>query len=196
MATFSCKKEDEKNTHLDGKVVDGSTGVSISNAIIILRDDNEGLEIGTTTSDSNGNYNFDIKGEHSALSMKVTYTDFYTSPFGKDFQLSLDNTFEKRNFNLDIYPPAYVKLIAVKTDTVYDFVTFIYSENTMSGSAGITVYNSMPTNFSYKKMKGGYTTAFSYNIQKFLTGNPTEYASGAANIYCTPRDTTDFYLTY
>lgn len=194
--SFSCKKEDKKNTHVDGKVIDGSTGVNVSNATIVLRDDNEGVELATVTSDANGNYSFDISEEHSSLSMKVTYTDFYTSPWGTDFRLSLDETFEKRNFNLDIYPPAYAKLIAVKTDTIYDFVNFIYVEHTLSGSAGITVSNSMPTAFTYKKMKGGYTTSFSYNIHKYLTGSPTLYSSGVANVFCTPRDTTNLYLTY
>ena len=100
--SFSCKKEDKKNTHISGKVIDGSTGANVSNATIVLRDDNEGVEIASVLSDVNGNYSFDILGEHSSLSMKVTYTDFYTSPLGTDFRLTLDETFEKRNFNLVI----------------------------------------------------------------------------------------------
>ena len=195
-STFSCKKEDEKDTHISGKVIDGSTGASISNATILLKDDTEGTDLATITSDVNGNYNFDIPGEHSSLSMKVTYSDFYSSPWGTDFRLSLDETFEKRNFNLDIYPPAYAKLIATKTETIYDFINFIYAEHTPSGSAGITVSNSTPIAFSYKKMKGGFTTSFSYDIHKYITGSPTTYSSGVTNIFCTPRDTTDFYFTY
>ena len=196
--TFSCKKEDKKNTHVDGKVTDGSSGANISNATIVLRDDNEGVELATTTSDANGNYSFDISGEHSSLSMKVTYTDFYTSPWGTDFRLSLDETFEKRNFTLEIYPTAYAKLIVIKNETIYDNVTFIYFEHTPSGYAGISVSNSSTTSYSYKLVKGGLITSLGYTIRKQIYGPPylSIDSSASASTFCSPGDTTNLYLTY
>jgi hypothetical protein len=201
---YSCKKDDDNNIIIQGKIIDANQNIAVANAEVTFWSSRiqsgaynpNYIAITSAITDAGGNYNLQIiKAKDAGFRITIEKPKY----FGQTTDISVENLPAGTNtLNYSIYPEAYFKMIVKNISFVdnNDFISYWFKNTQPSGA---NCCNNVQTNYtgqSYSNIIKCRTFGGQNMIVKWIVRKDNVTTPYESSVYCAPFDTTVFNLNY